>query len=72
MAFWDAVAGNSLLHEIGGGFYYLNGEMVKYDISNGNKYMKDYFVIFASKEKLNIFLDIKNKNSEYFKDNFNV
>ena len=36
MGYWDTVAGNSLLYELGGGFYDFNGEMIKYDISNGN------------------------------------
>ena len=70
MGFWDTVAGHSLLHEIGGGFYYFNGEMVKYDLSNGNKRVKDYFIICASKEKLEYFLEIKNKHINYFQDNF--
>jgi 3'-phosphoadenosine 5'-phosphosulfate (PAPS) 3'-phosphatase len=72
MGYWDTVAGNSLLYELGGGFYDFNGEMIKYDISNGNRNMKDYFLICASKEKLNSFLEIKNKNSEFFKNKFMV
>lgn len=72
MGFWDTVAGHCLLHEIGGGFYYFNGDMVKYDISNGKNCMKDYFIICASQEKLRTFLEVKNKNLKYFQDNFNV
>ena len=72
MGFWDTVAGHSLLYEIGGGFYYFNGEMVKYDLSNGNRQMKNYFIICANKEKFDIFQEIKNKNLKYFQDNFNV
>lgn len=72
MGFWDTVAGHCLLHEIGGGFYYFNGDMVKYNIENGNRNMQGHFIICANKEKLDLFLNMKNKNLKYFQDNFNI
>lgn len=70
LGFWDACTGHCLLNEIGGGFYYFDGSNVKYDITNDNRRMRDYFIICANDEKKDIFFSVYEKNKKYFDEFF--
>lgn len=54
------------MKEIGGGFWYWDGTEVKYNLSNDNKTMDGYFFFAANEEKKMKFMEIYEKNKEFF------